>query len=71
MEDRRHWYEAEVLLADLGSHRHSMRGARVEEIEARIRLLYPRALAVLVRSEDDGSGASVEGNPRRGRSRRG
>lgn len=60
MEDRQHWYEAEALLEDLASHRHTMRGARVEEIEARIRVLYPRALAILVRSEDDGSEAFGE-----------
>jgi hypothetical protein len=60
MEDRQHWYEAEVILANLASHRHTMRGARVEEIEARMRLLYPRALAILVRSEDDGSEAFGE-----------
>jgi hypothetical protein len=53
MEDRRPWYEAEVLMADLTGHRHTMRGARVEQIEARIRLLYPQALTILVRSEND------------------
>ena len=37
MEDRRSWYEAEVLIADLAGHRHTMRGAQVEEIEARMR----------------------------------
>jgi hypothetical protein len=30
-----------------------MRGARVEEIEARMRLLYPQALTILVRPEND------------------
>jgi hypothetical protein len=53
MEDRRYWYEAEVLMADLTGHRHIMQGARLEEIEARMRLLYPRALTILVRLEDD------------------
>jgi hypothetical protein len=53
MEDRRHWYEAEVLMADLTGHRHTMRGARVGEIEARMRLIYPQALTLLVRPEND------------------
>jgi hypothetical protein len=53
MEDRRPWYEAEVLMADLTGHRHTMRGARVEQIETRIRLLYPQALTILVRPEND------------------
>ena len=52
MEDRRSWYEAEVLIADLAGHRHTMRGAQVEEIEARMRLLYPQALTILVRPEN-------------------
>ena len=63
MEDRQHWYEAEVILANLASHHHTMRGTRVEEIEARMRLLYPQAMTILVRSKDDGSEAFGSGNP--------
>lgn len=43
------WYEAEVLTVDLTAHHHTMLGACGEEIEARARLLYPRASTVLVR----------------------
>ena len=50
-EDRMRWYEAEVLLADLTGHRHTMRGACANEIEARMRQIYPTAATVLVRPE--------------------
>jgi hypothetical protein len=60
VDDKRHWYEAEVLLADLTGHRHTMRGARVEEIETRMRLLYPRAAIILVRPEEGGSEGSSQ-----------
>jgi hypothetical protein len=53
MENRRGWYEAEVLMADLTGHHHTMRGGREEEIEARMLLLYPRASTILVRPEED------------------
>ena len=53
MEDRSGWYEAEVLMADLTGHHHTMRGAREEEIEARMLLLYPGASTLLVRPEED------------------
>src|SRR5918997_1112968 len=53
MEDRSGWYEAEVLMADLTGHHHTMRGAREEEIEARMLLLYPGASTILVRPEED------------------
>ena len=52
MEVRLRWYEAEVLMADLTGHRHTMRGAGAIDIEARMRQLYPAAATVLVRPED-------------------
>jgi hypothetical protein len=55
MEHLRCWYEAEVLMGDLTSHRHTMRATRAEEIETRMRLLYPKALTILVRPEEDES----------------
>jgi hypothetical protein len=60
MEIPRGWYEAEVLMADLTAHRHTMRGSCGEEIEARMRLLYPRASTVLVRPEKDAQPHSGE-----------
>ena len=51
------WFEAEVLTVDLTAHLHTLLGACGEEIEARARLLYPRASTVMVR-------------PRRGAGRR-
>ena len=51
MEDRTRWYEAEVLLADLTGHHHTMRGACANEIEARMRQIYPTAATILVRPE--------------------
>jgi hypothetical protein len=47
--DERRWYEAEALMADLGSHRHEMPGVSEAEIEQRIRNHYPDAVAILVR----------------------
>ncbi len=52
MEDRLCWYEAEVLMADFTGHRHTMRGASEEQIETRMRQLYPKSLIVLVRPQD-------------------
>jgi len=52
IEAQLRWYEAEVLLADLTGHRHTMRGACANEIEARMRQIYPAAATVLVRPED-------------------
>jgi hypothetical protein len=51
MEDPRGWYEAEALMEDLTSHRHTMRATREDEIETRMRLLYPKAITILVSSE--------------------
>ena len=51
MEARPRWYEAEVLLADLADHRHTMRGTCANEIEARMRQIYPTAATILVRPE--------------------
>ena len=51
MEDRMRWYEAEVLMADLTGHHHTMRGACANEIEARMRQIYPTATTILVRPE--------------------
>ena len=53
MEDRRCWYQAAVLMADLTAHRYTMRGLCEEDIEARMRLVYPEALTILVRPESD------------------
>jgi hypothetical protein len=51
MENRRRWYEAEVLMADLTGHHHTMRAACANEIEARVRQIYPKAVTILVRPE--------------------
>ena len=40
-------------MADLTGHRHTMRGAGAIDIEARMRLVYPEALTILVRPESD------------------
>ena len=50
-EDRMRWYEAEVLMVDLTGHHHTMRGACANEIEARMRQIYPTAATILVRPE--------------------
>lgn len=50
MDNPTGWYEAEVLTVDLTAHHHTLLGTCGEEIEARVRLLYPRASTVLVRS---------------------
>ena len=63
IEAQLRWYEAEVLLADLTGHRHTMRGACANEIEARMRQIYPAASTVLVRPED-GSGSSPSSGQR-------
>ena len=40
-------------MVDLTAHRYTMRGLCGEEIEARMRLLYPEALTILVCPEND------------------
>ena len=40
-------------MVDLTAHRYTMRGLCGEEIEARMRLLYPEALTIMVRPEND------------------
>ncbi len=40
-----------MLLADLTGHHHTMRGACANEIEARVRQIYPAAATILVRPE--------------------
>jgi|GraSoiStandDraft_1057264.scaffolds.fasta_scaffold123939_2 hypothetical protein len=42
-------YEAEVMMADSTSRRHTMEGASEAEVEQRIMNLYPEAVAILVR----------------------
>ena len=44
------WYEAEALTADLTSYRHRFPGPE-DEIELRLRDLYPDVVAVLVREQ--------------------
>ena len=39
-------------MADLTGHRHTMRGARASEIEARMRRIHPAAATLLARPED-------------------
>jgi hypothetical protein len=81
MEDRLRWYEAEVIMADLTGHRHTRRGTSEEQIEARMRQLYPKAPIILARpqgvssscqqgpsSEIEGTEASSRCNPNRRRS---
>jgi hypothetical protein len=55
MENPKGWYEAEALTEDLTSHRHIMHAAGADEIETRMRLLYPKALTILVSPEKDES----------------
>ena len=52
MNDRRHWYIADALMADLTNHHHHLRGASEEEVERRMRGRYPEAVALLVRLEE-------------------
>jgi hypothetical protein len=81
MEDRLRWYEAEVIMADLTGHRHTIRGTSVEQIQARMSQLYPKAPSILARPQDvssscqqgpsseiEGTQASSKGNPNRRRS---
>jgi hypothetical protein len=53
MENPRGWYEAEGLMADPKNGHHTTRGISEEEVRARMRLLFPRASTILVRSEKD------------------
>jgi hypothetical protein len=52
MNDRRRWYSADALMADLGNHHHHLRAASEEEVERRMRERYPEAVALLVRLEE-------------------
>jgi hypothetical protein len=45
--DERRWYEVEALMADLTSHRHDIRCASAAEVEQRMRIHYPEAVAIL------------------------
>ena len=47
--NHRRWYEAEALMADLTSRRHTMEGESEAEVERRIMDHYPDAVAILVR----------------------
>lgn len=50
--DVRTWYEVEALMADLTAHRHEMMGATEDEVEQRIRDLYPDTAIVMVRERE-------------------
>jgi hypothetical protein len=52
MNDRRHWYIADALMADLTNHHHHLRAASEEEVEGRMLKRYPEAVALLVRLEE-------------------
>jgi hypothetical protein len=47
--EKRTWYEADALMADLTVYFHRLRATSEEEIEGRMRKRYPRAAAILVR----------------------
>ena len=49
--ERREWYEADALMADLTGYFHRLRGTSEEEIERRMRKRYPHAIAILVRQK--------------------
>jgi hypothetical protein len=51
-DNRRHWYIADALMADMSNHHHHLRAASEEEVERRMRKRYPEAVAVLVRLEE-------------------
>ena len=53
MNDRR-WYAADALMADLTNHHHHLRAASEADVERRMRHRYPRAVAILVRTERSG-----------------
>ena len=48
------WYEADALLADLTSHRHTMKDVSEGGVERRIRARYRDPVAVLVRAATTG-----------------
>jgi hypothetical protein len=50
--EKRSWYEADALMADLTVYFHRLRATSEEEIEERMRKRYPRAAAILVRRKD-------------------
>jgi len=50
MNDRR-WYEAETLMADSSSRRHTTLGASEAEVERWMMDRYPDAVAILVRDK--------------------
>ncbi len=50
--DRRRWYTADALTADLRNHHHHLRAAAAEEAERRMLKRYPEAVALLVRLEE-------------------
>jgi hypothetical protein len=47
--EKRTWYEADALMADLTVYFHRLRATSEERIEERMRKRYPRAAAILVR----------------------
>ena len=51
-DNRRHWYSADALMADMTNHHHHLRAVSEEEVERRVRKRYPEAVAVLVRLEE-------------------
>jgi uncharacterized protein (DUF1697 family) len=51
-DNRRHWYTADALMADLTNHHHHLRAASEAEVERRMLKRYPKAVAVLVRLEE-------------------
>jgi hypothetical protein len=46
------WYVAEALMADLRIRHHHLRAASEGEVERKVRLRYPEAVAILVRQEE-------------------
>lgn len=62
MEEQR-WYEADALMPDSTSHRHTMRGVSEEEIAERMRARYAEAVVVLVRSDLRGTSIKRQRRP--------
>ena len=52
--NKRRWYVADALMADLTSHHHHLRAASEVEVERRMRERYPQAVAILVRRKLSG-----------------